>query len=218
MPKTRRQPAPGDLPAVASSRERILRAAQSLFARKGYENASTAAIARQAGTSESQLMKHFGSKEGLLEAIFDDTWKRINATAGAIGARTGNPAQKLVALVEAVAGALERDPEVKLLMLLEGRRVRKEGHMVLLTEGFRAFVRTLDGVLQEIRAAGQLRPGLRVEAVRSALMGAFEGLLRDLLLAQRTGYPARYNAREARAAFQQVLQSFLAPGAQRRRR
>ena len=54
-----------------SSHDRILLAARSLFSSDGYENTTTSAIARRAGTSESQLIKHFGSKEGLLEAILD---------------------------------------------------------------------------------------------------------------------------------------------------
>ena len=41
-------------------------------------SATTSAIARMAGTSESQLIKHFGSKEGLLEAIYDEAWQRLN--------------------------------------------------------------------------------------------------------------------------------------------
>jgi len=55
--------------AELSSHDRILRAAKRLFAQNGYENTSTVAIARDAGTSESQLMKHFGSKQGLLVAF-----------------------------------------------------------------------------------------------------------------------------------------------------
>jgi hypothetical protein len=35
--------------------DRLLLAAKELFARNGYEQTSTAAIARRAGTSESQL-------------------------------------------------------------------------------------------------------------------------------------------------------------------
>jgi AcrR family transcriptional regulator len=55
---------------MTSSRERIREAAKSLFAERGYELASTAAICRLAGTSESQLIKHFGNKQGVLEAVF----------------------------------------------------------------------------------------------------------------------------------------------------
>jgi AcrR family transcriptional regulator len=55
---------------MAPIRERIREAAQALFAERGDEPASTAAICRLAGTSESQLIKHFGIKRGVLEAVF----------------------------------------------------------------------------------------------------------------------------------------------------
>ena len=54
-----------------NSRARLLAAGKSLFARLGYEFTSTATIARDAGTSESQLIRYFGSKAGLLETIFE---------------------------------------------------------------------------------------------------------------------------------------------------
>src|SRR4051812_34773053 len=58
-----------------SARDRILKTAKQLFAKQGYDHTSTVAIARAAGTSESQVMKHFGSKEGLLEEIFNAGWE-----------------------------------------------------------------------------------------------------------------------------------------------
>src|ERR1041385_6502583 len=120
--------------AGLSSHDRILNAAKHLFATRGYENTSTVAIARAAGTSESQLIKHFGSKEGLLEAIFDMGWERMSAMFPALQP-IASPAERLEALLEMMLSGLERDPELKQLMLLEGRRIRKEGHMVMLTEG-----------------------------------------------------------------------------------
>lgn len=206
--------APATIPR--STHERILEAAKTLFASKGYENTSTVAIARQAGTSESQLMKHFGSKEGLLEGIFEESWLRINAAARQVVATPASPAEKLDTLVGMILSAFEKDADLKLLMLLEGRRIRKEGHMVMLTSGFREFVRTVDSVLEEMRAARQLRADLPVDAVRSALMGAFEGLQRDQLLARRLGFPARYTAKDMRAVFAVLLAAF-APGSTRRR-
>src|ERR1700738_4904160 len=64
--------------ALGSSRERIREAAKAIFAARGYEAASTAAICRVAGTSQSQLIKHFGNKAGLLDAIFEYAWEQIN--------------------------------------------------------------------------------------------------------------------------------------------
>ena len=61
------------------SRTRLLQAARSLFARNGFEQTSTSAIAREAGTSESQLVRYFGTKAGVLDAIFEEAWTPMNA-------------------------------------------------------------------------------------------------------------------------------------------
>jgi AcrR family transcriptional regulator len=194
------QPAP-------SSHDRILAAAKQLFASRGYENTSTVAIARAAGTSESQLIKHFGSKEGLLEAIFDQGWGRMAYIFRAVQ-DLPSAADKLNAILDLMLNALDRDPELKQLMLMEGRRIRKEGHMVVITAGFLQFVKVVDAVLTEMKAQGELVEDLGVEAVRSALIGMFEGLLRDQVLAQRVGYNAPYGAEELRRLFQVVLRGF----------
>ncbi len=187
-----------------SSHDRILEAAKRLFATRGYENTSTVNIARMAGTSESQLMKHFGSKEGLLEAIFEQGWEQMSFYFRGIE-ELKSPAEKLQALLDLVVNALERDKELKELMLLEGRRVRKEGRMILMTEGYLRFVRVLDGILAQMKDAGLLRPELDAQAVRSALAGAFEGMLRDQVLAQRMGFPARYGVSQMREVFNAVI-------------
>jgi len=194
----------------ASPYDRLLQAAKSLFARKGYENASTAAIARLAGTSESQMMKYFGSKEGLLEAIFNQAWQQIAWNVRQAVQELASPREKLNALIERTLTAIEKDPNLKLLTLLEGRRMGKDGQMVLLHQGYLEFVRLAENALREMRNAGELRSDLHVEGLRSALMGALEGLLRDQLLAQRVGYPARYNSKELRKIFDEVLASFTA--------
>src|SRR5262249_10361300 len=106
--------------------------------------------------------------------------------------------------------AVERDDELATLLLLEGRRIRRHGHIVLLTGGFLQLVERVDRLLAALRGAGQLRPGLHPQAVRSARLGAIEGMLRDQLLARRVGYPASFDGAALRASLQVVLASFLA--------
>jgi AcrR family transcriptional regulator len=192
-----------------SSHDRLLQAARALFAQQGYENTTTSAISRRAGTSESQLIKHFGSKEGLLEAIFDHGWRRLEAGLREALAQAARPVDRLHAVTGLLIDAFERDPELRTLMLLEGRRIRRHGHMVILTRGFLKLVGVVDEVLREMRDGGQLRTDLPVEAVRSALIGAIEGLLRDQLLAERGSYPARYDAAELRKVFRALLEGLL---------
>jgi AcrR family transcriptional regulator len=205
-----------DAGAELSSRERILQAGRELFAQEGYESTTTSAIARRAGTSESQLIKHFGSKEGLLEGIFDQAWQRMDQGLLHVQETPDPPVERLRALTELMIVALENDAQLRTLMLLEGRRIRKHGHMVLMTGGFLQALRVVDGLLAEIRDRGELRPDLHPEAVRSALIGAFEGLLRDQLISERGGYPANYDGTGLRAAVRAVLDGFLVlPGARR---
>ena len=61
----------------AETRERLLDAAESLFAERGFEGTSMRAITKAAGTSVSAANYHFGSKEKLLH----ETLRRATAPA-----------------------------------------------------------------------------------------------------------------------------------------
>lgn len=69
------------LPENASPQgiERILEAALHEFASRGYEAASTNLIASRAGVAKGLVFHHFGSKEGLFEALFDRELERVTA-------------------------------------------------------------------------------------------------------------------------------------------
>lgn len=189
------------------TRERILKVSKALFAARGYEHSSTSAIAREAGTSESQLMKHFGSKAGLLEAIFADTWSTITDEARLRSGDVSPAREKLNVISGVVLEAMERDPALKLLMLLEGRRIRREGQMIKLTDGFMSFVELVDNVLDQMKIEGEIRRDLSTQAIRSALMGMLEGMMRDRFLAERLGYPADFGTQEIAALMSMTLSS-----------
>lgn len=164
-------------------------------------------IARQAATSESQIIKYFENKEGVLIAVFNDGWSRIAQQLEAL--RVGaSGADRLDAIVATILGAFRADPALKEIMLFEGRRMRRAGELVL-TSGYLSLVRMLDECLQAMQSAGQLRPELEVQAVRSALIGMFEGMLRDQLLAERGNYPANYSLKSMQAVFRRTIQAFL---------
>lgn len=190
-----------------SSHDRILLSAKHLFARNGYENTSTVAIAREAGTSESQLMKHFGSKQGLLSSIFDRGWvsiiERVQATQ-----KTGAPADRLFAMLEAMVVELENDSDLKELMTLEARRVRKDNRDVLLSQGYRQFSGVVDGLLLEMQRQGQIRPDLKLDAVRAALFGMTEGLVRDRVVARRSEFTADYNFDDIKRVLEILVPAF----------
>lgn len=195
--------------SVTSSRDRILESAKALFAKHGYESTATAAICRRAGTSESQLLKHFESKQGLLEAIFETAWRQINPAIRLATESIPHPRESFKMLIEMVLKFLSKDQELLLLFLLEGRRIRDDGKFVVLVPGFLEFVELVDSILGKLAANGELVPGIHPEAIRSGLMGAAEGLLRDELLARHTKYPASYSEADVRVVCFRFLDSVL---------
>ena len=187
-----------------SSRDRILFSGKHLFAQNGYENTSTVAIAREAGTSESQLMKHFGSKQGLLAAIFDRGWvsiiERVQASPASL-----SPAERLLAMFDAMIHEVEKDPELKELIALEARRVRKDSRDVLVSRGYRQFADLLQDILTEMRNQGQLRHDANLDGVRVAIMGMTEGLLREQVVAKRSECRADYSCEDIRKLLETII-------------
>jgi AcrR family transcriptional regulator len=158
-----------------------------------------------AGTSQSQLIKHFTDKQGMLEAIFEHAWEHINPAVRLATESITSPRDKIRILIDMVLAFLEKDHALRTLFLLEGRRIRGDGHLVVLVPGFLEFMKTVDGILKGLEAEGGFAPGLNRQAFRSALMGAIEGLLRDQMLARTSRFPASYTDSDVRA----VIGAFL---------
>jgi AcrR family transcriptional regulator len=198
---------------AGSSHDRILIAARTLFARRGYVQTSTAQVAREAATSESQLVKHFGSKEGLLEALFEAVWADVNAHVGRLTTTHPDPVLRLKAIVWFMLARFAENSDLRRLMLFEGRRIGSRG--AALTPGFLRFIDYIDAVLKEAKRSRRFRVALAPGAVRSLLIGACEGLMRDRLLAEDSPYPAAYSQKDIARAIDTLIDSFLTDESER---
>ncbi len=64
---------------MTDKKENILNAALELFAKEGYSGTSTSKIAKKAGVSEGLIFRHFKNKQGLLDAILQETEAKIKS-------------------------------------------------------------------------------------------------------------------------------------------
>jgi AcrR family transcriptional regulator len=194
-----------------SSRSRLLRAAKRLFARQGYEQTATSAIARDAGTSESQLMRYFGGKLGLLDALFNDAWTEINERVRKVAARAPGSREAIVDVLQLMVGTLARDPDLATLFLFEGRRIRGEQPRVRLPAGMHAFADVVKGLTRKAQTDRELDAKLDAGAIASALIGACEAMIRDRVLARVAGNRG-FPEREIKRTLAAMLSGFaLAP-------
>ncbi len=192
--------------AAQNSRTRLLAASKSLFARLGYEQTSTAAIARHAGTSESQLVRYFAGKAGLLEAVFDEGWKPMNERVQAIVSGATNAREAILGVVSAFVLGFSRDPELAFLFLLEGRRLRGPKREIVLSKGYLAFEELTRQLIRRGQKDGSFSRGFSDAAIASALRGAAEGMIRDRIIAHRSGMIRPFSEREIQRVFAAMLE------------
>jgi AcrR family transcriptional regulator/ferredoxin len=154
----------GRTPGVtaAETRERLLRAAADVFARRGYDGTRVADIAAAAGVSNGAMYAHFPSKAELLVAALRAHGRRLLADAFAT-----DPDQSITDLLVLAGRWLPRrhDDRQQLLVeaLVAGRRDEAVAGPMRDYVGERAdWIATLVRVAQ---AAGELDPALSPNAL-----------------------------------------------------
>src|SRR5947209_20018328 len=89
----------------------IAQVAARLFAARGYDATPVRAIVEAAGVTKPTLYYHFGSKEGLAQALFTVPMARLVAAWRAILAGPADPVAKLEASAEAHFAFGREDPD-----------------------------------------------------------------------------------------------------------
>lgn len=172
-----------------SVQHRLLVAGKKLFAAQGFEKTTTSAIAKEAGTSESQLIKYFGNKEGLLLRIFEQGWSHLNFVYTAASV-SHSPLEGLRMIFELLVKMLSEDRQLRDLMLFEGRRIRGKNSEVLITSGYYRLSEEVTKIIEALLKDHPLAQKVRPRAMTSALVGMLESMLRDQAIAERkTGKP-----------------------------
>lgn len=190
-----------DADSTQTSRMRLLNAGKTLFAKSGYEQTSTAAIARESGSSESQLIRYFGGKAGLLEAIFNDSWSGLNEAVQQHVAEAAHGRDAIIRILSLMIQAFSRDHDTAFLFLFEGRRMRGGSHEVLLSKGFVQFLQVVDTLIERGREDGSFRIDVNSKVMCSAMLGCAEGMVRDRVLAERNREPLPFTDDEILRTF-----------------
>ena len=164
------------------TRERVMGAASELFAARGFAGTSISAIRNASGVLPSSMYWEFGSKEGILLAVLEDSAARWLGQARACAVRamaepTHSPADRLGAYLEYLADALGERPEfmhLLLLLSLERRDVDERSLQAIR----RVRERAIEGLAHLYAEAGivdQAVQGTAVIELARASLAFFDG-------------------------------------------
>jgi AcrR family transcriptional regulator len=154
----------------ASTRAKLIRAARTLFARKGYANVGTEEIVRRAGVTRGALYHQFPAKEDLFLAVYEEVeqqlTERVVATLGDLASPFAEMRAGMRAFLEAC-----RAPEVQRIVLVDGPAVLGWERWREVAE--RYGLGLIEGVIAAAVEAGEL-PELAVQPLAHLLMGALD--------------------------------------------
>ena len=169
------EPAPAPKFSRLSAEERqaaLIAAGLACLARGGILEFTIDNICREAGVSRGLITHHFGSKDGLLVAIYRSMYERLHQ---GIEAPAGAPGARLRAMVETIfAPALFSREELNIWLALWGEIVNnpalKREHRLQ----YARYLRNLEAVLAEVVAARGLV--LEVRPLAQMVIALVDGL------------------------------------------
>jgi AcrR family transcriptional regulator len=119
-PAARGRHAPPPEVRLPLQRERLLRAAASEFARRGYARASSESISRSAGMSKATFYEHFANKEECIIALHDSAAEAVQRAMAAAARMAGDDAiERMKAGTRAFLTSLAEHPEFAQTLLVE---------------------------------------------------------------------------------------------------
>ncbi len=86
---------------MANTKDKILKAADDLFGKSGFDAASTREIAQIAGVNKALIHYHFENKEGLLNCLFDQYFDKLAQTLRKGFLEQGSLQKRMSSLVDA---------------------------------------------------------------------------------------------------------------------
>jgi len=158
-----------------ATRDKILRAAESIFSEKGYHGALVDEIAESSKTSKGAIYFHFPSKEEIFFSLMDRFADIvIHEIEGAITGERG-ALKKIEVELKLVLQTLVKRQKLAKLLLIHGHGLGAEFEKKRL-EIYSRFAKLIESNLQDAVVEGSIPP-LDVEIIAHAWLGAISELV-----------------------------------------
>ena len=167
-----------------ATREKLLEAAEKVFAKRGYYEAAVDEIVQRSSTSKGAVYFHFPNKESLFLAVMDDLGERLARKIERSVARVADPHERIEVALTATLVTLTKHRTLAKLLLSKGVDMgstftRKR------TEIFERFASLLKELIEEVTRHSP-GPPLNPEVVAYAWLGAISEVVTKWL---ETGRP-----------------------------
>ena len=165
-----------------AKKQRIIKAAAEVMARKGYAGTVMADIAAAADIGKGTLYEYFDSKEALFFAVFrwfsQTTGAEARVSVSALGRSAG---ERLRLLNDTIMGAWIELRDIYALTMefwsASASSQMRNRFKEVFRESYREFRAVVSALLRDGIERGEFRPDLKAESIAAALVGTWDALL-----------------------------------------
>lgn len=169
---------------AGDKRERILAAAERVFARRGFFAARVSEIAKDAGVADGTIYLYFKSKDDLLISLFENRMKQVNETLRAAIADELRTLDQLRAFIKAYLRLVHDEPAATEVLTIELRQSNKFMKEYENAE-FADFLRLLGGLIAKGQEAGELDDAVPPHVAARMIFGMLDELALAWVLAKQ---------------------------------
>jgi TetR/AcrR family transcriptional regulator, fatty acid metabolism regulator protein len=171
-------------PRAADKRRRILDAAVSVFARKGYFAARVSDVAKKAGVADGTIYLYFQDKQDILVRLFDEVMSEHVGQAREAVRELPSVPERLRTIAERHLTVLGENRDLAVVFQVELRQSTR------FMERFTAswlhdYFDLLDEVMEQGQRDGSLRADINRRLAAKMLFGALDETVTSWLLAEK---------------------------------
>jgi TetR/AcrR family fatty acid metabolism transcriptional regulator len=169
------RPKAGRRKRTDDKRERILRAAVKVFAKKGFYASRVSEIAKAAGVADGTIYLYFDGKDDVLESLFEDRTERLLTVLRVELEKQPSAPARMRRLIELQLGLLEGQRDLAEVITVNLRQSTR----LLRQYGSKRFVEYLElmaNVVADGQKSGDFRDDVSPRVLARALFGALDGL------------------------------------------
>ncbi|HEY5945827.1 MAG TPA: TetR/AcrR family transcriptional regulator [Kofleriaceae bacterium] len=165
-------------------RERILTAAERIFARHGFFAAKVSDVAKEAGVADGTIYLYFKSKDDLLISLFERRMQQVNDTLREAVADVKSPREQLRVFIKTYLQLVHNEPtavEVLTIELRQSSKFMKEYE----NPQFADFLRLLGGIIAAAQDKGELERSIPAHVAARMIFGVLDELALAWVLAKQ---------------------------------
>lgn len=166
-------------------RERIMRSAMKMFAKKGFYSTKVSEIARGAGVADGTTYLYFKSKDDILISLFETQMEPILSQVRQELGTEASATQKLRRLARLHFEMVEKNPDLAMVIVVELRQSAKFMHEYPGTK-FMEYLDVIAAIIEEGQQKGEFRSDIHPSIAKQVVFGALDGLATNWILSKRS--------------------------------